>query len=100
MGLAPVAVPLAVPVHDICGYLSSRHSIPTICEISNNWNSNPHDLQDFRVIGRRYTFDLLYKTLRASSGFGFANLRTTAAGTKPRKSQDFEIVGMPAAVRL
>ena len=29
-----------------------------------------------------------------------SDLRTAAAGTKPRKSRDFEIVGMPAAVRL
>ena len=28
------------------------------------------------------------------------DLRTTAASTKPRKSRDFEIGGMPAAVRL
>ena len=29
-----------------------------------------------------------------------SDLRTTAAGTKPRKCREFEIIGMPAAVRL
>ena len=46
-----------------------------------------------------FEYYLIYSTKRCVLR-PVSDLRTTAAGTKPRKSRHFEIVGMRVAVRL